>query len=75
MDGGLFFSEKEVEKIFSVNVYSQYWTVFEFLPRMIRKPPSTSTKYLLIYSTLNGSFLLSHFGPTQKLGLVKNYLL
>jgi len=29
------FSEKEVEKIFSVNVYSQYWTVFEFLPRMI----------------------------------------
>ena len=31
-------SEKEVEKIFSVNVYSQYWTVFEFLPRMLRDP-------------------------------------
>jgi hypothetical protein len=53
MDGGLFyFSEKEVEKIFSVNVYSQYWTVFEFLPRMIRKPPCTSKNYFenLIYT-------------------------
>jgi len=29
------FTEKEIEKIFAVNVYSQYWTVMEFLPRMI----------------------------------------
>jgi len=29
------YSEKEIEKIFAVNVYSQYWTVMEFLPRMI----------------------------------------
>ena len=29
------YSESEVEKIFSVNVYSQFWTVKEFLPRMI----------------------------------------
>jgi hypothetical protein len=69
------FSEKEVEKIFSVNVYSQYWTVFEFLPRMIRKPPSTSKNYFKNLISLNGSFLLSHFGPTQKLGLITNDLL
>lgn len=29
------YSEKEIEKIFAVNVFSQYWTVLEFLPRMI----------------------------------------
>ena len=29
------YSEQEVDKIFSVNVYSQFWTVKEFLPRMI----------------------------------------
>jgi len=29
------YTEKEIEKIFAVNVYSQYWTVMEFLPRMI----------------------------------------
>jgi hypothetical protein len=68
MDGGLFFSEKEVEKIFSVNVYSQYWTVFEFLPRMIRKPTSTSKNYFknLIYSTLNGSFSFKSFWSIPK---------
>ena len=31
----LAYSQKEVEKIFDVNVYSQFWTVKEFLPRMI----------------------------------------
>jgi len=31
----LSYSEKEVEKIFAVNVFSQYWTVMELLPRMI----------------------------------------
>merc|ERR1712130_838086 len=29
------YAEREIEKIFAVNVYSQYWTVMEFLPRMI----------------------------------------
>jgi len=29
------YTEKEIEKIFAVNVYSQYWTVMEFLPTMI----------------------------------------
>merc|ERR550519_1193780 len=29
------YSQKEVEKIFDVNVFSQFWTVKEFLPRMI----------------------------------------
>eukprot|EP00092_Neocalanus_flemingeri_P020135 GFUD01021797.1.p1 GENE.GFUD01021797.1~~GFUD01021797.1.p1 ORF type:complete len:312 (-),score=88.57 GFUD01021797.1:456-1391(-) len=29
------YTENEIEKIFAVNVYSQYWTVMEFLPRMI----------------------------------------
>jgi len=29
------FSQHEIEKIFGVNVYSQFWTVKEFLPRMI----------------------------------------
>ena len=28
-------SQQEVEKIFNVNVYSQFWTVHEFLPRML----------------------------------------
>ena len=31
----LTYSQKEVEKIFDVNVFSQFWTVKEFLPRMI----------------------------------------
>ena len=31
----LSYSQKEVEKIFDVNVFSQFWTVKEFLPRMI----------------------------------------
>jgi len=31
----LSYSEKEIEKIFAVNVFSQYWTVMELLPRMI----------------------------------------
>ena len=45
-------SEKEVEKIFSVNVYSQYWTVFEFLPRMLRDhdwPPCIILLLFLFY--------------------------
>ena len=29
-------SEKDILKIFSVNVFSNYWTIFEFLPRMLR---------------------------------------
>ena len=29
------YSQREVEKIFDVNVYSQFWTVQEYLPRMI----------------------------------------
>jgi len=29
------YTGKEIEKIFAVNVYSQYWTVMEFLPTMI----------------------------------------
>ena len=29
------FSPQEIEKIFGVNVFSQFWTVKEFLPRMI----------------------------------------
>jgi len=28
-------TEKEVEKVFSVNVMSQFWTIYEFLPRML----------------------------------------
>ena len=28
------FSPSEVEKVLSVNVLSQYWTLMEFLPRM-----------------------------------------
>jgi len=28
-------SEKEIEKVFSVNVFSQFWTIYEFLPRML----------------------------------------
>jgi len=30
----LHFSPAEIEKVFSVNVMSQYWTLMEFLPRM-----------------------------------------
>ena len=29
------YSQQEIEKIFGVNVFSQFWTVQEFLPRMI----------------------------------------
>jgi len=28
-------SEDDIEKLFSVNVFSQFWTVMEFLPRML----------------------------------------
>jgi len=28
-------SEKEIEKVFAVNVFSQFWCIYEFLPRMI----------------------------------------
>jgi len=28
-------TEKEVEKVFAVNVFSQFWCVYEFLPRML----------------------------------------
>lgn len=28
-------SETEIEKVFAVNVFSQFWTIHEFLPRMI----------------------------------------
>lgn len=44
------FSEKEVEKIFSVNVYSQYWTIFEFLPRML----SLDRGHILSISSIAG---------------------
>ena len=31
------FQPEEVKKIFSVNVYSQFWTIFEFLPGFLKR--------------------------------------
>ena len=30
------FSGPEIERLFSINVFSHYWTLLEFLPRMLR---------------------------------------
>ena len=30
-------SPSDVEKVFGVNVYSQFWTLFEFLPEFIER--------------------------------------
>jgi len=29
------FSGSEIERVFAINVFSQYWTLFQFLPRML----------------------------------------
>ena len=44
------YSEKEIEKIFAVNVHSQYWTLMEYLPRMI----SMNKGHIIAMSSMAG---------------------